>query len=76
MQQSRYLCDPETTTGILDTMAESGDRDALSEINNIDEVINRLLSHQIELVNRQDADTQTRRKESKGSGRDASSLAC
>jgi len=59
-QQSRRLCDPETTTNILDTLAESGDRDILGAIDGIDELINTLLSDQIRMIKRQDADTQKR----------------
>jgi hypothetical protein len=59
-QQSRHLCDPGTTTDVLDTLAESGDRDVLSAIDDIDELTNRLLSAQIDLVKRQDADPQKR----------------
>jgi hypothetical protein len=59
-QECRRLCDPETTTGILDTMAERGDRDALGKSHSIDDLVNRLLSDLIELAQSRAAGTQRR----------------
>jgi hypothetical protein len=56
--ESRRLCDPETTIGLLDIMAKRGDRDALSKIDSTDELANRLLSDQIELAKELVGDSQ------------------
>src|ERR1700678_3424895 len=42
-----------TTASILDKMAEQGARDSLGEIECLDELVNRLLSDQLELAKRQ-----------------------
>lgn len=62
-QECRLLCDPRVTIGILDTMAEHGDREALDKIHSIDELVDRLLSGQIALVESGTADTQRRIEE-------------
>jgi hypothetical protein len=57
-RESRRLCDPETTIGLLDIMAQGGDRDALSKIDDTDELVNRLLSCQIGLAKERVVDSQ------------------
>ena len=52
-EEPRRLCDPDFTTGILDTMARRGDRAALSKIESLDKLVNKLLTDHIELANRQ-----------------------
>jgi hypothetical protein len=52
-RDARSLCAPETTASILDKMAEPGARDSLGEIECLDELVNRLLSDQLELAKRQ-----------------------
>lgn len=51
--EARRLCAPENTTRILDIMAEHGARETLSKIDSLDELVNRLLSDQIELASYQ-----------------------
>lgn len=48
--EARRLCAPETTASILDIMAEQGARDSLSKIECLDELVNSLLSAQLELA--------------------------
>jgi hypothetical protein len=55
-EESRRLFLPEFTISILDAMAERGDRDAFSKVNSLDELVNILLSSQIELASRQFTD--------------------
>lgn len=51
--EASHLCDPVFTTGILDAMAKRGDRDELSRIDSLDDLVNKLLAIQIELAQRQ-----------------------
>lgn len=51
-EELRRLCGPDFTTSILDTMARRGDRAALSKIESLDELVNKLLTDHIELANR------------------------
>jgi hypothetical protein len=46
-EEARSLCAPENTTRILDCMKDNKAKEALSEINDLDDLVNRLLSHQI-----------------------------
>lgn len=57
-QECRHLCGEGTTINILDTMAQRGDRDSLMESNSIGELVNRLLSAQIELAESPSGETQ------------------
>ena len=52
-EEARRLCAPENTTLILDIMAKRGCRETLSEYDNLDELVNRLLSDQIDLASDQ-----------------------
>src|SRR5262249_41326319 len=58
--EARRLCAPENTTRILDIMARRGARDILSKINSLDELVNKLLSDQIEIASRQFASEKDR----------------
>ncbi len=58
--EARRLCTPKTTIDILDAMAARGDREDLSKINNLDDLVNKLLSDQIELAKSQFADEEYR----------------
>jgi hypothetical protein len=49
-REARRLCAPETTASILNIMAEQGARESFSRIECIDELVNRLLSDQLELA--------------------------
>jgi len=49
-REARHLCAPETTASILDIMAKQGARDSLNKIECLDELVNRLLSDQVELA--------------------------
>jgi hypothetical protein len=52
-REARGLCAPETTASILDIMAKQGARDSFSKIECLDELVNRLLSDQLELAKQQ-----------------------
>lgn len=52
-REARRLCAPETTASILDIMAMQGARDSFSRIECLDELVNRLLSDQLELAKQQ-----------------------
>jgi hypothetical protein len=57
-QECRHLCGAGTTINILDTMARRGDRNSLAESRDIGEMVNRLLSAQIELAESPTGETQ------------------
>ena len=57
-QECRHLCGVGTTIHILDTMAQRGDRDSLEESRGMDELVNRLLSAQVELAESPTGETQ------------------
>lgn len=46
--EPRGLCDPDFTIGNFDKLAQRGELAALSNVDNIDDLVNRLLSEQIE----------------------------
>ena len=52
-REARRLCAPETTASILDNMAEQGAWDSWSKNGCLDELVNRLLSAQLELAKQQ-----------------------
>jgi hypothetical protein len=57
-QEARHPFTPEYTLGLLDIIAERGDRDALKKIRSIDRLVDALLSCQLELAARQFAEDQ------------------
>jgi hypothetical protein len=49
-EDSRHLCAPDFTISILKTMARRGERRSLSKIDSLDELVNRLISDEVDEI--------------------------